>query len=95
MFLREMINKRVRKILKDISSSALVIISLIFIGAIIRIFKTLVNSYEDFTLDCALFIDNCCLILLMMRLLIICFIESIGDIFRVLKREFRNTSKIS
>ena len=95
MFLRGMIYKRVQKILKDIFNSALVIISLIFIGAIIRILKTPVIPYEDFALHCVLFIDNCCLIVLMMRLFLICFIESVGDIFGVLKKEFHNFSKIS
>jgi len=88
MFLRGMINKRVQKILKDFSSSAIVIISLIFIGAIVRILKTLIVPNDDFALDCVLFIDNCCLIVLMMRFFLICFIESVGEISEVLKKEF-------
>jgi len=88
MFLRGMINKRVQKILSEISNSALVIISLIIIGAIIRILKALVIPCDDFTFDCVLFIDNCCLIVLMIRLFLICYIERVGDIFRVLKKEF-------
>jgi len=81
-------NKRVQKILKDVSGSAIVIISLILIGTMIRILKTLILPYDDFTFDCVLFIDNCCLIVLMMRLFLISFIESVGDIFRVLQKEF-------
>lgn len=88
MFLRGMINKRVYKILSEISNSALVIISLIFIGAIIRILKSLIVPNDDFALDCVLFIDNCCLIVLMMRFFLIYFIESVGEISKALKKEF-------
>lgn len=95
MFLSGMISKRVQKILKDISSSTLVIISLIVIEALIRILKTLVIPYDDYTLGCILVIDHCCLIVLMMRLFLVCCIESVGDIFRVLKKEIQNFSKIS
>ncbi len=95
MFLMGMIITRVQKILKDFFNSTVVIISLIFIGTLIRIFKTLVIPNEDFIFDCVLLIDNCCLIILMIRLLLICFIESTGDIFRVLKKEIRYLSKMS